>query len=443
MSALEATFVGLDDPDAPFVFACILELDRPVDVDALRAHVDPLLRDLPRYRQRIERGRFGRASWVDEDDFRIERQIQWIDVGHGDARSLDELTAQLLQEPLPAEHSPWRLVTVDGLANGRGAVIAVVHHALVDGIAGFRLLEHIANGPHATPRVASRAPARTPLELARMSLAAVRSNLSWVSMKALFHQLRDGLRPSSNIGLNPGRTRRARVVATHTVPLDAVRSIEEAFGVTNNEVVLATASGALRRCLLRRGMDPARATDVRAMVPVGRHPKDARDHAGNRVVLLLAALPVDEPDPLERLRRVSTMSRHLKRTQSASGGDLLVALSDATTPWILTNVLRLALRMRAFNVIVTNVPGPARPLSLLGANLMRLIPIVNLWPHQGVGIAVASYAGALSFGVQADRAIMPDVAAFRDELAAAFEELRQLAAPDRGAQARPMQHTPA
>ena len=101
----------------------------------------------------------------------------------------------------------------------------------------------------------------------------------------------------------------------------------------------------------------------------------------------------------------------------------MVALSEVTTPALLTGVLRLALQMRAFNLIVTNVPGPQAQLSLLGARLTRIVPIVNLWPHQSLGIAVASYAGALTFGIQTDRVVIPDVCQFRDDLAAALDEL--------------------
>jgi hypothetical protein len=163
------------------------------------------------------------------------------------------------------------------------------------------------------------------------------------------------------------------------------------------------------------------------MVPVGRHTKDAREPSGNQVVLLLAQLPVDEADPAECVRRVAATTRALKAGHSVAGGDLLIALSDATTPALLVGAMRLALRMRGFNLIVTNVPGPPTPLSLLGAQLTRIVPIVNLWPHQAIGIAVASYAGTMTFGIQTDREVIPDAAQLRDDLAAAFELLRTAA----------------
>jgi diacylglycerol O-acyltransferase / wax synthase len=421
ITALEATFLGLESRDVPFVHASILSFDRPIPLDALRAHVDAALAGIPRYRQRIARTPFGSAAWVDDDDFRIDHQILAASVAApGGTRELDELAAHLLAAELPAGHPPWRLYTVHGLAGGCGAVISLFHHALVDGIGGFQLLEYVLR---ATPAIA----AASPPVAAPGRLAAARRLVTWDNVTALARLLRDGVSPASQIGLNPRHTGHARAVASHSVELGALKQIARAFDATANDVVLATVAGALRRFLHRRGVDPAQLHDVRAMVPVGRHTKDAREPSGNQVVLLLAQLPVDEADPAECVRRVAATTRALKAGHSVAGGDLLVALSDATTPALLVGAMRLALRMRGFNLIVTNVPGPPTPLSLLGAQLTRIVPIVNLWPHQAIGIAVASYAGTMTFGIQTDRDVIPDAAQLRDDLAAAFELLRTAA----------------
>jgi diacylglycerol O-acyltransferase / wax synthase len=90
----------------------------------------------------------------------------------------------------------------------------------------------------------------------------------------------------------------------------------------------------------------------------------------------------------------------------------------------LTTALRLGLWRRAFNIVVTNVPGPQFPLLFLGSQLRRLVPIVNLWPRQSIGVAVASYDGRLSFGIQADRDDVPDLDGLVGQIPIAFAELR-------------------
>ena len=416
LPALESAFLGLESDDVPFVVASILELDRPITVDALRRHVDASVATIPRYRQRPDRAK---RAWVDDPSFRIARHVHVAWVAEPGGRSeLEAVAAELLSTGLPSNRPPWALWTVRGLAGGRGAVIALVHHTLVDGITGFRVLEYLLRtGPGEPP------PQAAPPESRR----ALRRLVAWRNVRALGRLLRDGLRPASQVGLNPRRTGRVRAIASHSVELEAITSIEHAFDATNNDVVLAVVAIALRRFLRRRGLDPDHLRDVRAMVPVGRHAKGERVASGNRVVLLLAQLPVHEADPVECLRRVAATTRKLKADHTASGGDLLVALGDATTPAVLLNVLRLALWMRAFTLIVTNVPGPKTSLSLLGAQLTRVVPIVNLWPHQSLGIAVASYAGSMTFGIQVDRAVIADVGQVRDDLAAAFEALLEAA----------------
>jgi hypothetical protein len=412
LPALESAFLGLESDDAPFVFASILEFDRPIAVDALRRHVDAALATVPRYHQRLDRAK---RTWVDDENFRIERQVHAASVAEpGGRRELEAVAAELLSTGLPPNRPPWGLWTVRGLAGGRGAVIALVHHTLVDGIAGFRLLEYVLHTGPAEPPPKAAVPTKR---------RALRRFVTWKNVRALGRLLRDGVRPASQVGLNPRRIGRVRAVASHTVELEAMTSIEHAFDVTNNDVVLAVVAIALRRFLGRRGVDPDQLRDVRAMVPVGRHAKGEREASGNRVVLLIVQLPVDEADPVTCLRRVAATTRQLKADHTAGGGDLLVALGDATTPAVLLNVLRVALWMRAFNVLVTNVPGPKTSLSLLGAQLARIVPIVNLWPHQALGIAVASYAGIMSFGIQVDRAVIAEVGDVRDDLAAAFDAL--------------------
>jgi len=447
LSALDAAFIALESERVPFAIGSILTFDRALDLDRLRAHVDAALDHLPRYRQRLARVPVLRHPvWVDDSDFRIDRHVQAVP-DEWAALSIEDAAARLLTRGLPREHPPWQL-WLSGGPGRRSAVIAVVHHALVDGISGVRLLEHLLSGV-ANEQVAARAPrapGRPPSGAALLG-AELRHRARGLRRlgdhlprdprdvaRALVDLVADGLHPASDAGINPRQTSRARVLASWTVELAAMREVRQAFGATVNDIVLATIAGALRRFVARDGADPAALGDLRAMVPTSTSRPGDQAVSGNQVVLLLTHLAIDEADPVRRLTRTVEVTRALKdASRQAAAGELLLALSDVTTPALLSGVLRLALWRRAFNLVITNVPGPPFPLYLLGARLERIVPIVNLWPHGGVAIAVISYQGTLSWGVHADRALIADLAPFVHDLAESFDELRAAAARAPGA----------
>ena len=407
LGALEATFLGLETSTVSFVYACVIELDRAIPVHALRERVEAALVAIPRYRQRIVHHRFRRPVWQDDPSFSIARHVAVARVDpHDGPHDLGELVGDLLGSDVPRDQSPWRVWTIEGLPGGRGALVALVHHALGDGLAGFRVLDHlfgIAPAEHAT----SRPPPR------------LRGLVSWRNARALARLLREGLTIGPDVGLNPRTVAHDRLFASHAVPLAEMRAICDAYGVTYNDVLLAAIAGGLRRYLARHGHGDVHG--LRAMVPVGRHAGAADATIGNRVALALAPLPVDEAEPRTRLARIHAAMHRARKT--TDGGELLVAAADVLGPALLTATFRTALRLRGYNTIVTNVPGPKDERTLLGARVLSLVPIVNLWPHIALGFAAASYAGALHVGLQADRVRVPDLAALRDDVAAAFAEL--------------------
>ena len=446
LSSLEATFLALSSPEVPFVPGCLLELDRPIELELIRARIEKLLTEVPRYRQRIARAPLlGSLAWVDDETFELDHHVGSVRVpAPGGERELDELVARLLMAGLHTDGPPWRVWTVEGLADGRGALIALVHHALVDGVAGIGLLERLLQICPELPNLDERADrvrprSRSMLErLVERVAADLRGRAAaWRRLStqlapgrqlpALVELMRLALRPSSDLGLGVHGISGERTFTTFTVGLDATKAIKRAFGVTVNDVLLACIAGALRRYLARRGVDPDRLTDVRAMVPVSRHARDEHATSGNRVTLVLARLAVDERDAATRVRRIAETTAALKRQDIAGAGDLLVTLSELTWSGVLTNVFRIALWRRAFNLGVTNVPGPPIPLYLLDARITRLVPIMNLWPGVPIALAISSYAGSITLSIDADRAVMPELAPFVDDLGASFEELRTAA----------------
>jgi WS/DGAT/MGAT family acyltransferase len=192
-------------------------------------------------------------------------------------------------------------------------------------------------------------------------------------------------------------------------------------------VVLATVSGAVGSFLLDRQV-PVKGLDFRALIPVNvRHDAD-RGKLGNHVAMMLAPLPLGEPDPRRRLERVVQTTRKLKRSGQARAAELLEKFSDWMATPLMTQVMRLTAQVRTYNLIVTNVPGPPMPLYMLGARLLEAYPMVPLYSSQALGIAIFSYNGGLYWGLNSDWDGLRELHDLAEELALKFEELRKAAA---------------
>lgn len=419
---------------------------RGVDVARIRRHIGAQLSAVPRYRQRLHAGPIdGRPVWIDDPAFDLRVHVRHLRLSAAaDARALHQASGRILSQPLDRRRPLWEMWIVDGFANGRFAIVNKMHHCMVDGIAGADLLALLlAVSPDAPPPpplawVARPAPSagvllRDRAEHLWRSAGGVAAEIvdvvrqpsrvrEWTqAAAALWSAVGAGIRPAPASPLN-------RPIGPHrrfewlSLDLDAVMEIKRQLGGTVNDVVLTTVAGALRRLLVQRDPDHT-PHDLRALVPVSTRGAADASALGNHVAAWLLPLPVAEVDPLRRLARVQATTAALKGNQDTRGAELLSSAGCA----LLSTGVRLLERLRPYNVVVTNVPGPPLPLYLLGARLRHVYPLVPLFPNQGLGVAVFSYAGTLCWGVNADCHIVPDAAAFIDALTASFEELRAAA----------------
>lgn len=213
-----------------------------------------------------------------------------------------------------------------------------------------------------------------------------------------------------------------------SLELDEVKTVKNALGGTINDVVLATTTGAIRRFLEARDIDVDSIEGFRAFLPVNTR-KTGGVSTGNQVAMLLAELPVSEPDPIKRLEKVIAITTTLKKESNQTAGtELLEDVADLTTKRLILDISRGAIMRRAYNVVVTNIPGPPFPLYLLGAQLKAMFPLVPIPPTQNLGIALFSYNGRLHWGFNADWQGFPDVHEFVQDIEATFEEYKRLAA---------------
>jgi len=320
---------------------------------------------------------------------------------------------------------------------------------MVDGIAGFDLLTRILSadpdatvqrGPTWYPRPAPSGRrllrdelvhrAALPLSLLQGAVRFVREPAGLVAdlqetLLGVGEVLSAGLAPTTATALNPEIGPHRRFDWT-SLELGSVKEVKKHLGGTLNDVVLATVAGAIGRFLRRRGERVA-GIRFRAQVPMSIRNDSEHGQEGNRVVMLLADLPVEESNPRRRLERVIETTTRLKQSRQRAGVELFEELSDRTISSIFVRFAKLATRQRAFNVVVTNVPGPPIPVYLLGARMLEIHPLVPLASNQALGIALFSYDGGLHWGFNADWDALPDLHDFVVGLEREFAELHGVA----------------
>ena len=205
-----------------------------------------------------------------------------------------------------------------------------------------------------------------------------------------------------------------------------MKEVKTRLGGTVNDVVLATTAGAIGRFLRRRGIEVDEQV-FRAQVPMNIRRSGERQTAGNRIVMLLADLPIDERDPHKRFDRVLQTTTRLKQSPQRAGVEFFESLSNSTLSSLFLFFARIATWQRSFNIVVTNVPGPQFPLYLLGARMQEIYPLVPLAGNQGLGIALFSYDGRLYWGLNADWDALPDIHGMVEGLHREFESLHKAA----------------
>jgi diacylglycerol O-acyltransferase / wax synthase len=441
LTRLDASFLYLEEPDTPMHVGGVLILEAPQGgVDALAALVEARLPLVPRYRQRVAEvpGHLANPVWVDDPEFDIAYHVRRNGLPRpGTEAQLLDLVSRLTSRTLDRTRPLWEVYLVEGLSDGRVAVVNKTHPALVDGLSAIDIgqvlldVDPDAPAPEAgewRPRQPPNAAqlvwqaldeyARRPsavVDAARGALTDVRSTAARLTGVAggLLRTARKTLLPAPNSPLNApvGRQRR---VAVARADLDDIKRIRKAQGGTVNDVLLTVVTGALREWLLSRGEPVVAGTAVRALVPVSM--QDEVPSGGNRVSSYLVDLPVGEPNPRVRLTRLSYAMRGIALHGQSVGADSLIALTGFAPPTLHALGARAArgLSRRLFNLVVTNVPGPQFPLYAAGSRMLEVFPVVPLARGQGLSVGMTSYDGCVYFGLNAERDSVGDVDVLAD-----------------------------
>ncbi|HEV7757085.1 MAG TPA: wax ester/triacylglycerol synthase family O-acyltransferase [Mycobacteriales bacterium] len=447
LSALDVSFLYLEEPTTPMHVGGVAVFQPPAagfDYDELVSLVEQRIAFVPRYRQRIKQipGHLAKPVWVDDAEFDVAFHVRRSALPRpGTDQQLRELVGRLMSRRLDRARPMWEMYLVEGLSDGRVAIVTKTHHAMVDGVAAVDLAQVILDDASTPPELGAQlwmprpepsavglvADAvseliRRPTEVVdtvRLGLLDARATATKVAGTAmgLLAAARTAARPAPDSPLNAviGEQRR---FGTARTDLDSYKAVRKAHGGTVNDVVLATITGALRAWLLARGEPVAAGTVVRAMAPVTVRSDD--DTPGDRVSSYLVDLPVGEASPVMRLHQVSFAMKAHKDAGQSVGADALIRVGGFSPPTVHALAARMAstLSRRLFNLVVTNVPGPQAPRFAAGAEMQEVYPVVPLAKGQAVSIGLISYNGGVFYGLNADRDVMPDV----EELSQLIEE---------------------
>ncbi|MGN6606751.1 MAG: wax ester/triacylglycerol synthase family O-acyltransferase [Jatrophihabitans sp.] len=437
LGVLDAEFFDLEDDAISLHIGAVAVFAGPApEADELTGRYLDQVRQVPALRRHLRRGRLGltAAQWVDDPAFDIEYHLPRLRLpGTGGDDELEDVVGRIMSFRLDETRPPWEAWIVEGLDDGRWAIITKLHHSMVDGLAGMAVFESLLDHGEATgstergPQPAGPARHRPrPLRTLTRPRVAIRG-LEGLGRGAL--RLVGAARPvprTSLVGaLHGPRSYRTAVLDEH-----AVDRLARRWAATRNDIVLATVTGAFRRLLLSRG-EPAGPHTVRCLVPVAvRHDDAGSAEAGNHVSAILLDLPVDRDDAGDACGAVIRRMREAKEGHEALAGEAAQAVASLLPPALVLGAVRAARRLphQVLTTVVTNVPGPPTVPTLLGRRLLRLSPYVPIAEGIRIGVAVTRYDGRMTIGVTADRDSTPDLAVFVQGVHDSFADLLDEAA---------------
>jgi WS/DGAT/MGAT family acyltransferase len=487
LTGLDATFLFLETASQFGHVSSFSVFERPADeayepLEAWKRQLERRLHLLEPLRRRLREVPLGldHPYWIDDPDFDLDFHIRHTAVPPpGDDRQLGELVARIVARPLDRSRPLWESYVIEGLPDDRFAILSKVHHATVDGASGVELLTLMLDAdpegdelppptrewePEPSPSDAemllrglgglARKPGRAVLLSARTARELGRATRNPVLVAAA-NQVRGGLRGPVGTVLNVGRDRGTEVEAVgplptlspprtpfnatisphrrfafRSVPLRTIKDIKSALGATVNDVVMAVCAGGLRTWL--EDHDALPDGPLVAMIPVSVRTGEEAERWTNRVSAIFASLPVDEPDGLERVRRVHEAMVDAKQLFDAVPAESLTDFSQFPPPAVFALAMRTATRLTGrfgmpVNLVISNVPGPREPLYAAGAKLLHYYPVSTVIDGQGLNVTVQSYLDTLDFGLVSCRELVPDLWSMVDAMVVEVDRLAEAA----------------
>src|SRR3954466_5338683 len=472
LTSLDAQFLALETPRQTGHVGGLAILDPSTRVDKTVdcAAVKKLLRErlplLPPFRWRLAEVPLGLdyPYWIDDEDFDLDYHAREIALPKpGSDKQLADQVARIMSRPLDRSRPLWELYVIDGLKAGHTAMLTKIHHAVIDGMSGAEIMgllldfapegrelpAPVGDGDAGRPSNVGML-ARSLLGVPRYPLRALRSlpravpNVDETPFGTLpgagtVSRITGRLTGSSRqrSGLRAPKTRFSGRVSAHRrfafgqLDLGEVKAVKHTYGVTVNDVVVSICAGAVRRWLIEH--DDLPETPLVAQIPVSVRTDQQVGTYGNRILLMSVPFHTDIADPIERLQTTHESLADMKERHKALPAELLQDANHFIPPAVFHRAAQLTFRLStgvgrpAWNLVVSNVPGPQLPLYMAGAKLVANFPVSVITDGMGLNITVMSYNGRMDYGIVADRDQMPDVEHLMDWLQEELDALKPAA----------------
>ncbi len=435
MSKVDTAWLRMETPHNLMMITGLLFLDELPQYDQFLHVLEKNFLKFRRFRQKAVQTASG-AFWQDDPYFDIKAHVRRIGLpGAADYRELQDMVSHLASTPLDKTKPLWQFHIIENYVNGP-VIVARIHHCYADGIALIQVLlamtstnrhKSLALDANEQPREKHQKlgmlkqiinPAQKQLNQS-LKLVAKASELG---LKVLQDPslLEKGLHEAVEITeelltaltlpddpktlLKQPLGVRKRVAWSHSLDLEQVKALARATGTTVNDVLISSLAGAIRNYLVLHGETPEDVR-IRATVPVNLRPLHHARELGNHFGLVFLELPIDEANPLSRLKLVHEEMNRLKSSRQALVSlGLLSLLGMAPAP--VQNLLLEQFSQKA-SAVLTNVPGPQVPLYIAGCGIRKVMFWVPQNGSIGVGVSILSYNGKVEFGLIADKNLIP------------------------------------
>ncbi|MGI8863430.1 MAG: wax ester/triacylglycerol synthase family O-acyltransferase [Solirubrobacteraceae bacterium] len=441
----------------------VFDADRPLTRRMVANRIGERIHLIPRLRQRLEEAPLGLANpvWTDDRGFDLDWHVRQTSLpAPGGEAELGALIGREFSHRLDRSRPLWEATLIEGMQGGGKGLLFKVHHALVDGMAAIGMAALVLD-PTEEPleipppeeewspreydlrrhvaRLASRPLARAPKLMIDGMLRALDPDPRRAAGD--MRRATGDMRRATEVALELARARPQAPMTSLNRPISpnrryavahgelaALKRAGKAAGGTVNDAVLAVVAGMLALHLARAraaaGLGGGAGRAPVALVPVSVREPTETGELGNRISTVFVDLPIGEPRMAARVQAIAAQTRELKQSAAVRAGALMVGASGWAPPLISGLLARAMGSVRAFNLVVSNIPGPQQPFYLNGVRMREVYPVVPLNPaNQCLSVGIISYDGAVCFGLLGDRDLDPPLSVAAEGLREALAEL--------------------